>query len=105
MAGRGAAASPADRAASAAALRGRLELSEGADPSNGTVLFVIARSGASGPPLAVRRLAPGPFPLEFEPPPFTLTRCVVYGRWMAVWLMPGQGLLWPHPELNICCVI
>ena len=66
MAGRGSAASPADRAASAAAIRGRLELSEGADPSNGTVLFVIARSGASGPPLAVRRLAPGPFPLEFE---------------------------------------
>ena len=24
---------------------------------------------------------------------------------MAVWLTPGQGLLWPHPALNICRVI
>ena len=45
------------------------------------------------------------FPRVVGPPTFTLTRCVLYGRWMAVWLTPGQGLLWPHPELNICRVI
>jgi hypothetical protein len=30
------------------------------------VLFVIARGSGGGPPLAVKRLPVGPFPLEFE---------------------------------------
>lgn len=47
------------------AIRGTLRLADGvADPVGG-VLFVIARSGGGGPPLAVVRLAPGPFPMDF----------------------------------------
>jgi hypothetical protein len=30
------------------------------------VLFVIARSTGTGPPLAVKRMPAGPFPLDFE---------------------------------------
>jgi len=54
-------------AASGEALRGTLRLAEGAAlPSQG-VLFLIARTGPPPqPPLAVKRLPSGPFPLEFS---------------------------------------
>ena len=47
-------------------IRGELRLAEGATVPAGGVLFVIARSEAGGPPLAVKRLAPGAFPMRFE---------------------------------------
>ncbi|MBW2282007.1 MAG: hypothetical protein JRG76_01485 [Deltaproteobacteria bacterium] len=47
-------------------IRGTIELAPGAPAGGEGVLFVIARSGAGGPPLAVRRLPVGPFPLEFS---------------------------------------
>lgn len=47
------------------AISGRIQLQEGAEHPPGGVLFVIVRSGAGGPPLAVKRLAPGPFPMDF----------------------------------------
>ena len=57
----------ADRpGAGGASIRGQLRLAAGAvNPGRG-VLFVIARSGAGGPPLAVKRLPAGPFPMAFE---------------------------------------
>ena len=48
------------------ALEGHVRLADGVSAGSGVVLFVIARSGAGGPPLAVKRLPPGPFPLGFE---------------------------------------
>lgn len=51
--------------ASGPAIRGTLRLADGVAEPGGGVLFVIARSGAGGPPLAVLRLAPGPFPMDF----------------------------------------
>ena len=50
----------------AAPIRGILRLLEGAATAGEGVVFVIARSPGGGPPLAVRRLPAGPFPLEFE---------------------------------------
>ncbi len=50
----------------AALLRGTLRLARGAAPPAGGIVFVIARSGSGGPPLAVKRLALGSFPMEFE---------------------------------------
>ena len=47
-------------------LRGQVRLADGLAQPVGGVLFVIARSGADGPPLAVKRLPPGPFPLSFS---------------------------------------
>lgn len=47
-------------------IRGTVRLGDGATPAGGGVLFVIARPPTGGPPLAVRRLPPGPFPVEFE---------------------------------------
>jgi hypothetical protein len=47
-------------------IRGTLRLREGAAIPSGAVLFVIARPQAGGPPLAVKRLPAGPFPLAFE---------------------------------------
>jgi hypothetical protein len=47
-------------------IRGTLRLASGAAIPAGSVLFVIARSQAGGPPLAVKRLPAGPFPLDFE---------------------------------------
>ncbi len=62
--------SPRTRMAAAPAgageVRGTVRLAGGAAPPEGGVLFVIARSGQAGPPLAVRRLPPGPFPIPFE---------------------------------------
>jgi hypothetical protein len=50
----------------AAPIRGSIDLTPSATVPAGSVLFVIARSAAGGPPLAVKRLAPGPFPMSFE---------------------------------------
>ena len=47
-------------------IRGSLSLAEGARPPQGGVIFVIARSGSGGPPLAVKRLPLGSFPMGFE---------------------------------------
>ncbi|MCE2391634.1 MAG: hypothetical protein J4G09_09145 [Proteobacteria bacterium] len=46
-------------------IRGELRLAEGADVPAGGVLFVIARPQAGGPPLAVKRMVPGRFPMSF----------------------------------------
>lgn len=55
------------RAASMGAqtISGTLRLASGVTVSSGAVLFVIAYPIEGGPPLAVKRLAPGAFPLEF----------------------------------------
>ncbi len=49
-----------------APIRGRVSAGEGVVSGGEGVLFVIARSSAGGPPLAVKRLPVGPFPLAFE---------------------------------------
>ncbi len=54
------------RGAAAAPIQGTLRLAGAARVPPGGVLFVIARSGQGGPPLAVRRMPAGPFPLEFS---------------------------------------
>jgi hypothetical protein len=47
-------------------IRGTIRVADGAQPS-GAVLFLIARVPSQpGPPLAVKRLPVGPFPLAFE---------------------------------------
>jgi hypothetical protein len=47
-------------------IRGTISVAAGAQPS-GAILFLIARSpDTPGPPLAVKRLPVGPFPLAFE---------------------------------------
>ncbi len=48
-----------------ASIRGRIRLAEGARAGAG-VLYVIARGPGGGPPLAVKRLPVGNFPVEFE---------------------------------------
>lgn len=50
----------------AAPIRGRVVAGEGVVAGGEGVLFVIARSSGGGPPLAVKRLSVGPFPLDFE---------------------------------------
>lgn len=57
--------SPAAASAPGETLRGTIRLADGEAAAPGSVLFVIARNAAQGPPLAVRRLPAGPFPLEF----------------------------------------
>lgn len=47
-------------------ISGTIALAEGANPPKGAVLFVMARSGPSGPPVAVVRLEPTAFPMPFE---------------------------------------
>jgi hypothetical protein len=71
--GGGGPARPAGRGATAsvavgAPLRGTLEVSDDlADQvPSGAILFVIARSGAAGPPTAVLRIPAPEFPLAFE---------------------------------------
>ncbi|MCZ6463774.1 MAG: hypothetical protein O7A09_05510 [Proteobacteria bacterium] len=49
-----------------AEISGSIALASGAAGAGSGVLFVIVRSGAAGPPLAVKRLAPGPFPIAFR---------------------------------------
>lgn len=51
---------------SAAAIRGEVRLGPGVAAPDGGVLFVIARGARPGPPLAVKRLDPGPFPMAFS---------------------------------------
>lgn len=46
-------------------ISGSIALASGAAGAGSGVLFVIARSGAGGPPLAVKRMEPGPFPVSF----------------------------------------
>jgi tetratricopeptide (TPR) repeat protein len=61
------AASPGVAAASSGSVYPvRIELAAGSTPSPGAVLFVALRSGAGGPPAAVRRIASPGFPLEIE---------------------------------------
>ncbi len=59
----GAASSPD---AGGAPISGRVLAGEGVASGGDGVLFVIARSAGGGPPLAVKRLPIGPFPLAFE---------------------------------------
>ncbi len=59
-------AAPAASAATAEPLRGVIRLGDGVQPARGSVLFLVARSTAGGPPLAAKRLPSGPFPLAFE---------------------------------------
>ena len=47
-------------------IRGTIRLGSGVQVPNGGVLFLIARTGPGGPPLAVKRLPVGPFPMAFE---------------------------------------
>ena len=59
---------PSLAAESGAPIRGTLRLApelQGAQPS-GAVLFLIARTAAVGPPLAVKRIEAPRFPLDFE---------------------------------------
>jgi hypothetical protein len=63
---RGGAVQSPPAAASSEPIRGTISLADGGATS-GAVLFLIARvPGTPGPPLAVKRLPVGPFPLEFE---------------------------------------
>ncbi len=50
----------------AAPIRGTLQLADEETAGPGGVLFLIARSSEVGPPLAVKRLPVGPFPMAFE---------------------------------------
>jgi hypothetical protein len=52
--------------AASAEISGRVELASGESEAGPGVLFVIARSGSAGPPLAVKRLPAGPFPMAFR---------------------------------------
>jgi cytochrome c-type biogenesis protein CcmH len=59
---------PSLAAESGAPIHGTLRLAaelQGAQPS-GAVLFLIARTAAGGPPLAVKRIEAPRFPLDFE---------------------------------------
>ncbi len=49
-----------------APIRGVIAAGDGVEPGGDGVLFLIARSGGGGPPLAVKRLPVGPFPIAFE---------------------------------------
>jgi hypothetical protein len=51
---------------SRAEIQGEIRLAEGVVAPAGATLFLIARSGAGGPPLAVKRLPSGPFPMPFS---------------------------------------
>lgn len=60
-------AEPRDPSSQAgSAISGVVRLAPGLEAPDSGTLFVIARGAGSGPPLAVRRLALGPFPLPFE---------------------------------------
>ena len=50
----------------AAPVSGTITLAEGMSAPPGSVLFIIARRGDSGPPLAVKRIMDASFPLDFE---------------------------------------
>jgi len=58
---------PPAEAPSAEGLSGTLRIADGSAVPSGGVLFLIARTGPPPqPPLAVKRLPAGPFPLEFS---------------------------------------
>lgn len=50
----------------AAPIRGTLRLASGEAAGSDGVLFLIARGSEVGPPLAVKRLPVGPFPMAFD---------------------------------------
>ena len=54
------------RPAAAGVIRGTVSLAAGIEAPAQGVLFVIARTPGGGPPLAVKRLPVGSFPLDFE---------------------------------------
>lgn len=56
----------AQTAQSGESVQGTIRLAEGVGDAGSGVLFLIARSAGGGPPLAVKRLSAGPFPLRFE---------------------------------------
>ena len=47
-------------------IRGSIRLADGMEVPPGALLFLIARTGRSGPPLAVRRILDPSFPLDFR---------------------------------------
>ena len=59
-------ASRSSRGSKEASIRGTLQLATSEGPAPGGVLFLIARTSPVGPPLAVKRLPVGPFPMDFE---------------------------------------
>jgi hypothetical protein len=65
---RGGSPAAAEEAASAAPVRGSVSLAPevAARAPAGAILFVIARRGAGGPPLAVKRIESPRFPVRFE---------------------------------------
>ena len=66
--GRGAPPMAQEAAAGGAPIQGTIRRAEGFDAPipDGAVLFLIARRGAAGPPLAVRRIPNPTLPLEFR---------------------------------------
>lgn len=63
--GRGA-PSVAAEAAAGAAIAGTVRLGAGLQAPPDSVLFIIARTGTAGPPVAVKRVPDPSFPLEFQ---------------------------------------
>ncbi len=53
-------------AASGGSIHGTVRLAPGVQAPDTGVLFIIARAQGGGPPLAVKRLPVGPFPLTFQ---------------------------------------
>lgn len=47
-------------------IRGVVRLAQGVEVPAGSVLYLVARDPEGGPPVAVRKLASGPFPMPFE---------------------------------------
>jgi hypothetical protein len=47
-------------------IQGTIRVADGVRPSSRGFLFVIVRPAAGGPPVAVRRIPAGPFPVTFE---------------------------------------
>ena len=62
----GGGAPPAAPGSAGDPVRGTITLGEGMETPPGAVLFIIARRGESGPPLAVKRIVGAEFPLVFE---------------------------------------
>jgi cytochrome c-type biogenesis protein CcmH len=60
-------AAPGEAAASGAPIQGRVSIAPAlaSRAASGSVLFIIARRGASGPPVAVKRVEAPTFPFEF----------------------------------------
>lgn len=64
--GRGAPPLAQEAAAGGEPITGTIRLADGLSVPDGAVLFVIARRGAAGPPLAVKRIPNPSLPLEFS---------------------------------------